>query len=128
MIEGEVALESGEVRPAIDSFTLANSILDTWIGHLDLGRAYLKAGNEFLKAETEFGKCNSRRGEAIELFLDDVPTYGYFPPVDYYRGLALEGLNSPEAAKYFRSYLDVRGKGDDHPMLREANRHAGARR
>jgi tetratricopeptide (TPR) repeat protein/predicted Ser/Thr protein kinase len=128
LIEGEVALESGEVRPAIDSFTLANSILDTWIGHLDLGRAYLKAGNEFLKAETEFGKCNSRRGEAIELFLDDVPTYGYFPPVDYYRGLALEGLNSPEAAKYFRSYLDVRGKGDDHPMLREANRHAGARR
>ena len=56
------------------------AILDTWIGHFDLGRAYLAAG-QLLQADSEFDRCIKRQGEALSLFLDEEPTYGYFPLV-----------------------------------------------
>ncbi len=44
IIEGEIALKSGDARQAIKILTDANDILDTWLGHFDLGRAYLELG------------------------------------------------------------------------------------
>jgi tetratricopeptide (TPR) repeat protein len=85
LIEGEVALANGDAPSAINAFNTANALLDTWIGHFDLGRAYLQAG-AFAEALSEFDQCIKRRGEALSLFLDEVPTYGYLPPVyDYLR-------------------------------------------
>ena len=71
-------LKSGDSRQAIKVLTEANALLDTWIGHFDLGRAYLEAGL-FAQADSEFDRCIKRRGEALSLFLDEEPTYGYFP-------------------------------------------------
>jgi len=80
MIEGEIALASGDYRAAIKSFTDANNLVNTWIGHFGLGRAYL-AEKLFTEADSEFDLCIKRRGEALALFLDESPTSGYFPQV-----------------------------------------------
>ena len=78
IIEGLIALKRKDANEAIKQITAANNLLDTWIGRFELGRAYLEAG-AFTEADSEFDQCMKRRGEAIELFMDNVPTYAYFP-------------------------------------------------
>jgi len=100
LIEGEAALQEKNSRSAIQAFSEANKLLDTWLGRFDLGRAYLEA-ELFTEADSEFDHCIARRGEALEL--DDGPTYGYFPSVYYYQGRVREGLKSPGAAESYRT-------------------------
>jgi eukaryotic-like serine/threonine-protein kinase len=116
LIEGELALKSGDGRGAVRLFTEANSILDTWIGRFDLGTAYLAAG-AFTEADSEFDRCMKRRGEALALFLDEVPTYGYFPPVYYYQGRVREGLKNEGFAESYKKYLSIRGQAGEDPLL-----------
>jgi tetratricopeptide (TPR) repeat protein len=118
IIEGGAALKDGSPREAIKLFTEANELLDTWLGHFDLGRAYLEAGG-YLQAEGEFDRCLTRRGEAMSLFLDEEPTYGYFPPVYYYQGRVREGLNNARFAESYRQYVDIRGNAGEDPLLSE---------
>ena len=66
ILEGLAALAGNDRRQAIKSLSEANDILDTWIGHFDLGRAYLAAG-QFPQADSEFDRCLKRRGEALSL-------------------------------------------------------------
>ncbi|HEY7333771.1 MAG TPA: protein kinase [Bryobacteraceae bacterium] len=124
LIEGEMALKDGDTHAAAQAFTQAVNLLDTWIGRFDLGRAYLNA-EAFTDADSQFDACIKRRGEAMELFMDDVPTYGYFPSVYYYLGLVREGLKSPGYADSYRKYLDIRGKSSDDPLVSEVRRRAG---
>jgi hypothetical protein len=124
IIDGLTALKNGNPRRAIKDLTEANGLLDTWIGHFDLGRAYL-AGGAFPQADSEFDRCIKRRGEALALFLDEEPTYGYFPPVYYYQGLVKEGLNSTKSADSFRAYLGIRGKSSEDPLVPDARKRAG---
>jgi tetratricopeptide (TPR) repeat protein len=124
IVEGEIALKNLDNRGAIKAFTDANALLDTWIGHFDLGRAFLGA-SRFTQADSEFDRCITRRGEALALFLDEEPTYGYFPPVYYYQGRVREGLNNARFAESYRAYIDIRGKSTEDPLLTEARRRAG---
>jgi tetratricopeptide (TPR) repeat protein len=121
LIEGEIALKSGDSRAAISSFTQANNILDTWIGRFDLGQAYLEAG-AFTEADSEFDRCVKRRGEVLALFLDEMPTYGYFPPVYYYQGRVREGLKSAGFAEPYKQYLSIRGQAGEDPLLADIRR------
>jgi tetratricopeptide (TPR) repeat protein len=123
IIDGEVALKSGNKREAIKMLTEANGVLDTWIGHFDLGRAFLEADG-FTQADSEFDRCIKRRGEALALFMDEEPTYGYFPPVYYYQGRVREGLNAAGFADSYRTYLQIRGKANEDPLLSDARRRA----
>ena len=124
IVEGEIALKSGDVRQAIKLLTEANGLLDTWIGHFDLGRAYLEA-DQFPQADSEFDRCLKRRGEALSLFLDEEPTYGYLPTVYYYQGRVREELRSAGFAQSYRSYLAIRDKAGEDPLLPEVRRRAG---
>ena len=119
--DGLISLEGDDPRQAIKVFTEANGLLDTWIGHYDLGRAYLEAG-QFAQADSEFDRCIKRRGEALSLFLDEEPTYGYFPIVHYYQGRAREGLNSVGFADSYRTYLSIRGNSNEDTLVEEARR------
>jgi eukaryotic-like serine/threonine-protein kinase len=121
LIEGEIALKNGDSHTAVQLFTQGNNLLDTWIGRFDLGRAYLEAG-AFTEADSEFDRCVKRRGEALALFLDEVPTYGYFPPVYYYQGRVREGLKSAGFAESYKQYMSVRGKAGEDPLLADARR------
>ncbi len=121
LIEGEIALKNGDSHGAVRLFTEANNILDTWIGRFDLGRAYLDAG-AFTEADSEFDRCLKRRGEAVALFLDEVPTYGYFPPVYYYQGRVREGLKSSTFAESYQKYLSIRGQAGEDPLVADVRR------
>ncbi len=124
LIEGEIALQDKNYGQAIRAYTEANNVLDTWIGRLDLAQAYLEAG-QFPEADSQLDRCIKRRGEAMELFVDDRPTYGYFPPVYYYLGRVREGLKSAGFAEFYRTYLSIRDKAGEDPLLAEVRRRAG---
>jgi tetratricopeptide (TPR) repeat protein len=115
IIEGLIAMNTGKPRDAIKILSEANGILDTWFGHFDLGRAYLAAG-AFPQADAEFDRSLVRRGEALSL-MDEGPTYGYFPPVYYYRGRVREELKTGAFADSYREYLKIRGKSTEDPLL-----------
>jgi len=124
LIEGEVQLRRGKVREAVDLFQEAQKLADTWIGRLDLGRAYLEA-KYFAEAASEFDACEKRKGEATSVFFDDVASYRYYPQVYYYRGKALEGLNSKGAGELYQTFLTIKAKAEPgDPMVEEARRRA----
>jgi hypothetical protein len=54
-----------------------------------------------------------------------VPTYGYFPSVYYYLGRVREGLKSAGFAESYRTYLNIRGKAGEDPLLAEVRLRAG---
>lgn len=121
IIRGDLALQRGDTNEAIDMFTGANQLVDTWIGRFELGRAYLEAGT-FVDADSEFDRCMKRRGEALEIFQDSTPTFAYFPPIYYYQGRVREGLKSPGFAEPYRTYLAIRGKAKEDPLLADIGR------
>src|SRR4029077_17485658 len=98
IIEGKIALKQRDGALAIRDITEAKNLLDTWIGRFELGRAYLEAG-QFAEADSEFDRCLKRRGEALELLMDNVVTYGYVPYVYYYQGRVRQGLKAPAFAE-----------------------------
>ena len=122
-MEGEIALTKRDLGLAVKALTEANAIVDSWIGHFDLGRAYLEGG-AFAQADSEFDRCLKRRGEALSL-VDEDPTYGYFAPVYYFLGRAREGLHTAGYADLYRQYLRIRGSSHDDPLVPEVRSRAG---
>jgi serine/threonine protein kinase/tetratricopeptide (TPR) repeat protein len=123
LIGGELSMARGDVTGAIDLFLEAQGIVDTWLSHFLLGRAYLEA-QAYSEAYTEFDKCLKRRGEAASVFFSDLPTYRFLPPVFYYLGRAQEGLNSPEATNSYKAFLSIREKGEEDWMVEDARRRS----
>jgi serine/threonine protein kinase/tetratricopeptide (TPR) repeat protein len=121
IIRGDLALQRGDKNEAIDMFTAANQLVDTWIGRFELGRAYLEAGM-FVEADSEFDRCIKRRGEALEIFQDSIPTFAYFPPIYYYQGRVREGLKSPGFTESYRTYLGIRGTAKEDLLLADISR------
>jgi hypothetical protein len=95
--------------------------MDSWVGRFDMGRAYLEA-DAFAEADSEFDRCVKRRGEVLELFMDDMPTYSLLPMVYYYQGRVREGLGSSGFKESYNLYLDLRGKSIEDPLLAELRR------
>jgi tetratricopeptide (TPR) repeat protein/predicted Ser/Thr protein kinase len=124
IIEGRSALKQGDSRQATKALTEANNLLDTWIGRFELGQAYLEAGL-FVQADSEFDRCIKRRGETSELFIDNVPSFSYFPLVYYYQGRVREGIKTPAFAESYRNYLSIRGQAGEDPLLPEIRRRLG---
>src|SRR5688572_14278013 len=124
ILEGELALKNGDARQAIKILTDANAQLDTWIGRLDLGRAYLEA-KAFVQADSEFDRCIKRRGEALSLFVDEDPSFGYFPAVYYYQGRVREGLKNAGSTESYKAYLAFRGESKEDPLLAGVRRLVG---
>jgi tetratricopeptide (TPR) repeat protein len=119
IVEGEAAIKGGDPRMAIKLLTEANMLLDTWIGHYALGRAYLEAG-AFIQADSEFDRCIRRRGEALALFLDEEPTYTFLPSAYYYQGRVREELKSAAGlTESYGAYLTLRGQSKEDPRVAE---------
>jgi tetratricopeptide (TPR) repeat protein len=121
ILAGRIALAQGKTRVAVKEITDANRILDTWIGRYDAGSAYLAAG-AFAEADSEFDQCIRRKGEALSLFVDEVPTFGYFPAVYYSLGRVREALQSSRFADPYRDYLAIRGNAGQDPLVGDIHR------
>ena len=81
-------------------------------------RVYL-AAEAYPQADSEFDRCINRRGEALALFLDEEPTFGFLPMVHYYQGKVREAMKSTRAAESYRAYLDIRGRSTEDPRVAE---------
>jgi len=123
IIEGNIALKT-DAPQAIQLFTEAKDILDTWFGRFDLGRAYF-AAKGFLQADAEFDRCIQRRGEALALVQED-PTFGQFPIVYYWQGRVREELKTLGFADSYRKYLDIRGTSTEDRTVADARRRIGS--
>jgi eukaryotic-like serine/threonine-protein kinase len=121
LILGEVSLEAKDPKQALQSFNEAKDLTDSWVARFDMGRAYVEA-KAFAEADSEFDRCIKRRGEVLELFMDDMPTYTLLPIVYYYQGQVREGLGSPGFKESYNAYLELRGKSTDDPIVAEVRR------
>lgn len=122
LIEGEAAAKKGNIPGAIDLYQKAQALLDTWLGHMALGRAYLEA-DQFTEAHSEFDMCLKRKGEASSIFLDDFPSYRYFAPVYYYLGRSQLGLNSQAAKASYEKFLKIKERADPgDPLVADARK------
>jgi tetratricopeptide (TPR) repeat protein len=121
LIYGESKMKDGKFPDAVSYYQDAQKLADTWLGRLDLGRAYLAAGS-YPDAENEFDVCIKRRGEATAVFLDDNPTLRYIPPVYYYEGRAREGLQSPSAAEFYKTFLSIKQAAEADPLVADGKR------
>jgi tetratricopeptide (TPR) repeat protein/tRNA A-37 threonylcarbamoyl transferase component Bud32 len=121
LVEGEIDLLRGHLPEAIKEFHEAQAQVDTWIGHVALGRAYLAAA-QFTEAYSEFEGCLKRRGEAASVFLDDLPTMRRLPQIYYYLGRAQEGLKSPAAKESYRKFLEIMIQAAGDPLVEDAKR------
>jgi serine/threonine protein kinase/tetratricopeptide (TPR) repeat protein len=126
ILEGDLVLKGGDPRVAVRVVEEANKLLDTWIGHFYLGRAYLQAGR-LTEADSEFDRCLTRRGEALSLFLDEEPTFAFLPAVYYYQGLVREGLKTEKFADSYRAYLAIRGTSREDPLVPDVQKRAAGR-
>jgi tetratricopeptide (TPR) repeat protein len=127
LLRGEAALAAGHAREALTAFEAAQKLEDTWMGRFSLGRAYLAMG-AYPEAASEFDRCLSRRGEATAVFLDDLPSYRLMPPVHYYLGRAREGMKSPTALDAYRTFLQIKGNGDEQGLVADARKRVAGLR
>jgi serine/threonine protein kinase/tetratricopeptide (TPR) repeat protein len=126
LIGGELSRLRGDIGNAVKLFHEAKSEIDSWLGHFFLGRAYFQA-EDYTAATSEFEICLKRRGEAASVFLNDLPSFRYLPPLYFYLGRTQEGLNSKNASDFYNQFLKIKEKDDgSDPLVREARRRLAA--
>jgi tetratricopeptide (TPR) repeat protein/predicted Ser/Thr protein kinase len=112
LIGGCLSLRRGDGGSALKLIDEAQALVDTWLGRFALGRVYVEA-NAFAEAYSEFEKCEKRKGEAMSVFLNDLPTVRYLDSLDYYMGRALEGQGKSAAAKEaYQKFLKIKANAD----------------
>ena len=113
LIRAELSLAQRQPRAALEHVREAQKLADSWLGRVLLARTYLDL-EMFPEATSEIDTAIRRVGEATAVALqDDVPTFRYFPPLHYYKGLAQEGLKSPAAKASFETFLAIKARGDE---------------
>ena len=121
LIEGDIQLSKDDFEGAIRLYMEAQNLLSTWHVRFALGKAYLK-NERYSQAVSEFGACLERRGEAVVMFLNDMPTSRYLPQIYYYMGRALEGMGNASASESYREFLEIKEKGEADWMVEDARR------
>ncbi len=130
IIQGEVARAAGRVVEAKDAFDRARKLADLWLGRFLLGITYVESDqvDQHLSAQAELDIADKRRGEAIAVFLDDVPSFRYLAPLPYWLGRAQEGVNkaSPAAASNYKKFLSLRAQDSRDPLVADARKRLAA--
>jgi tetratricopeptide (TPR) repeat protein len=112
LIEGLIALDSGNHVQAIDAMSSAIELADLWLVRFHRGRAFLEGGFH-AEALDEFTTCAKRNGEATAVFLDDLPTWRYMATLPYWLGRAQEGLGmTADAQQNYTVFAERRPEGD----------------
>ncbi len=128
LIGGELSRKRGDIGSSVSLFHEADDLIDTWIGHLFLGLAYLQA-EDHTAANSEFETCLKRSGEAASVFLNDLPSFRYLPPLYFYLGRTQEAFSKESAAASYGKFLKIKEKDDgSDPLVKEARRRLTALR
>ena len=99
LIDGVNAYHQEEYVQAIDSFREAIENADLWIVRFYLALAYIGAGYP-AEAMAELDSCIERRGEAGNLFFDDVPTWRYTASLQEWHAKASQGFVPASATSH----------------------------
>jgi tetratricopeptide (TPR) repeat protein len=122
LIEGHTSLKKGDIPMAHQLFTEARDLADTWLGRFALGRSFLEA-KEYAEASSEFEICEKRQGEAMAIFLNDLPTFRFLDSLEYYIGLAREGMGVPGASEAYQKFLEIKENEDwGDPFVQDARK------
>ena len=121
LIDGDIQMSRGNARQAVQSYRESARLLDSWLAHFDLARAYI-AAEAYTDASTELESCIRRRGEATDIYIDEQQTFRYFPATYYYLGRALEGLKSSGAADAYKNFLALKVPNAHDPMVDDAKK------
>jgi len=125
LIQAKARLQQGDRVEGIRLLETTLKSLNLWLGRFELGLAYLEAG-AFPEASSQFDECLKRRGEATAVFLDDVPTMRYLPPIYYYLARAQEGQGAPNAADAYYTFLSIKANSEPDPLVSDARRRRAA--
>ena len=105
---------------AVDSLNAAKGFADLWLARFYLGVAYQTAGRH-TEAISELLACHNRRGEAMSLFMDEVPTYRYLAPLPYWLARAQEGTGQIAQAKAnYEAFLAQKKGPTKDPLVADA--------
>lgn len=125
VIHAEIALAAKKPVEAIDALSSARALADLWLVRYMLGRAYVEQGRH-AEAIAEFEACQTRIGEATDVFLDDSPTFRYTVPLKYWMGRAQDGLSLTDSARRnYQGYLDLRGQVPGDLLAADAKKRLG---
>jgi tetratricopeptide (TPR) repeat protein len=124
LINGEAAHRRGRTGEAIEVFLDAQKRHDSWWSRFLLGRTYVEAGGHFTEGLRELELCVKRRGEAADVFVDDLPTLRYLPPAYYWLGRAQEGAGVAGAGRAnYELFVKLRSGADPpDPLVADAMR------
>ena len=98
-----------------------NAFSDETAQNNELARANLAAG-AYVNADSELDRCIKRKGEALSLFVDEDPTFAYFPAVYYYQGRIREALKNVGFTESYKQYLAIRGQSTEDPLVVDVRR------
>jgi tetratricopeptide (TPR) repeat protein/tRNA A-37 threonylcarbamoyl transferase component Bud32 len=122
LIEGYASLFRGNIANAHNLFLEAQGLADTWLGRFALGRAYLEA-EEYAEASSEFEICEKRQGEAMAIFLNDLPSFRYLDSLYYYIGRSKEGMGIPGFSEAYQKFLKIKENEDwGDPLIKDARK------
>ncbi len=121
MIQAEILRASGRRPQSVDALERGRKLADLWLGRFLMGVTYVEGGRYEL-ARTHLEQCLTRKGEAMALFLDDVPTFRYLAPVYYWLARAQEGEGRPGAADNYKAFLALRPEGSRDPLADDARK------
>ena len=126
VVKAATLLERGRPVDALNELNEAQRLADLWIVRYLKGVAYVEA-RAYAEALSELTLCEKRRGEATAVFLDDIPTYRYLVPLNYWLGRAHQGLGARDAAeRHLRAYLALRSPAAD-PLAKDAAARVAAK-
>jgi len=126
VVKAATLLERGRPLEALDELKEAQRLADLWIVRYLKGVAYVGARG-YAEALAELELCEKRRGEATAVFLDDIPTYRYLVPLNYWLGRAHDGIGARDAAgQHLRAYLALRSPATD-PLAKDAAARVAAK-
>jgi eukaryotic-like serine/threonine-protein kinase len=122
LLEGRLALKQRRMVDAVEAFLGAQKLADLWLARFDLGVAYVEAGH-YAEGRAELETSQKRRGEATAIFLDEIPSFRYLAPLDYWLGRAQEGVGlMNEAAENYKRFLTLRPGPSRDPLVADARK------
>jgi serine/threonine protein kinase/tetratricopeptide (TPR) repeat protein len=126
ILEAEIALSQNQPAVAIDAITESRKFADVWLGRLVMGTAYVQGG-AMAEGSSELDAATTRRGEASDLFLDDLPTFRYLAELPYWRARAAEGVGTKPAAKAdYDAFIALRPAPTPDPLAADARKRRDA--
>jgi tetratricopeptide (TPR) repeat protein len=127
VIEGEMARGAGRLVDAGDHYTRAIEMADLWMARYLRGVTWAQAERHPQAIAELEESLQKRRGEAVALFLDDVPTFRVLAPGTYWLARAQDGLGTAaSAAENYRKFLALRPESPRDPLVVDAQKRLAA--